>query len=565
MSSTTGATADAATGATQSWSRAKPYAIVGVLTLAALLPFMGKAFHIDDPLFVWSAKQIVKKPSDPYGFPVLWYTASMPMSEVMKNPPLAAYYAAAAGRIAGWSEYSLHLAFFLPALVVPLCVYRLATDLTRWPLVAAMLAAFSPAFLVSSTSIMSDVPMLALWMIAVLLWRSGLQRENSLSLAGAAVLMAGCALTKYFGACLIPLLLLYSVWKTKRLGGWALYLLIPVGILGGYQEWTRSLYGRGLLLDAAGYVTQFQAENPVSRWGVGVVALSFAGACCLPVLLATPWLWRKIWIGAAAAVGALAATSIARGWFNVGVSFPREHDAFLVFQLFLFVTGGISVLGMAAYDLWQRRDADSVFLAAWIGGTFLFAAYFNWTVNARSVLPMVPAAAILAARRLEASRGSVRSRGWILIGVCGLLGVWVAEGDAVLANSARQSAQLIYERRKDQPGQVIFSGHWGFQYYMQLLGGRALDLSHPEVMAQDLVVNPENNTNKVAIPAAMTDSAEVLELQNHSWVSTMEMDRSAGFYTSMWGVMPFVFGDVPVERYWLVRLRPSVLPLRPIK
>jgi hypothetical protein len=40
------------------------------------------------------------------------------MSDVMQNPPLAAYYSAAVGYIAGWSEHALHLAFRLPALVV---------------------------------------------------------------------------------------------------------------------------------------------------------------------------------------------------------------------------------------------------------------------------------------------------------------------------------------------------------------------------------------------------------------------------------------------------------------
>ena len=37
----------------------------------------------------------------------------------------------------------------------------------------------------------------------------------------------------------------------------------------------------------------------------------------------------------------------------------------------------------------------------WVIGTFLFAAFLNWTVNARSLLPLTPAVAILMTRRLE--------------------------------------------------------------------------------------------------------------------------------------------------------------------
>ena len=375
-----------ATSGTQAWSPAKSRACLFALTLLCLLPFVGKAFHIDDSLFLWAAKHIVKKPLDPYGFSVVWYDTEMPVSEVMKNPPLASYYGAAVGSVAGWSEYALHIAFILPALAVVLGVYQLACELTRSPLLAGILTLVAPGFLVSSTSIMSDVPMLALWMIAIILWRSGLSERKPFYLASSGLLIGACALTKYFGACLIPLLLLYSLWKTKGVGVWVLYLLIPVGIIGGYQEWTISLYGRGLLSDAAGYANQFHGEHSMSFWGASVVGLSFVGGCALPALIFIPWLWRRNFILGACVAAALGAAAAGRGWFiNVGSPFPKEHQGFLVLQLLLFIVGGISALGLALSDLWRRRDADSVFLAMWVIGTFIFAAYLNWTVNARSL------------------------------------------------------------------------------------------------------------------------------------------------------------------------------------
>src|SRR5690348_379808 len=90
-------------------------AALAAAAIVLLLPFAGKAVHIDDPLFIWSAKQIVAHPFDPYGFSVNWYGVTRAMHEVTKNPPGAAYYMALAGAAAGWSETALHLAFFLPA------------------------------------------------------------------------------------------------------------------------------------------------------------------------------------------------------------------------------------------------------------------------------------------------------------------------------------------------------------------------------------------------------------------------------------------------------------------
>src|SRR5216110_1486013 len=84
--------------------------------VAALAPFLNKAFHIDDPLFLWMAQQIVKDPLDPYGFTVNWSSFTQPMSMVMQNPPLCSYYIAAIASVFGSSELALHSAFFLWAI-----------------------------------------------------------------------------------------------------------------------------------------------------------------------------------------------------------------------------------------------------------------------------------------------------------------------------------------------------------------------------------------------------------------------------------------------------------------
>ena len=162
----------------------------------------------------------MKHPLDPYGFSVVWYQTSMPMHEVTLNPPLAAYYAALAGAWAGWSEFHLHLAFLLPAVIVVLGVYQLARGLCDSPVLAAVSArgARLSRFLDQPDERCSHVGALD---GCHRLWREGLETENPIRLGASAVIMAACALTKYFGACLIPLLLLYSIWKQRRLGLWA--------------------------------------------------------------------------------------------------------------------------------------------------------------------------------------------------------------------------------------------------------------------------------------------------------------------------------------------------------
>ncbi len=158
-------------------SHSLSYVLLAAAVFACLLPFSGKAFHVDDTLFIYVARQITKHPLDPFGFKVNWFLDAVPMAYETKNPPLASYYIAAAASVVGWSERALHLVFLLPALAAVLGTHRLAQRFTRSPLVAAAATLLAPAFLVSASSVMCDTMMLALWLWAIIFWIEGLGSE----------------------------------------------------------------------------------------------------------------------------------------------------------------------------------------------------------------------------------------------------------------------------------------------------------------------------------------------------------------------------------------------------
>ena len=200
------------------WLVRHPYGTLTLIVLAALVPFLGKPFNIDEPLFLWTARQIQAHPGNPYGFNVNWYGAAMPMSSVTKNPPLASYYLALAAKLFGWNEAGMHAAFLLPALAAIWGTYRLARRLCRWPLLAALATLFTPVFLVSATTVMCDVMMLAFWVWAVVWWLEGMEQMHFWKLTAAGLLIGLAALTKYYGACLVPLLAAATLIDRRRPG-----------------------------------------------------------------------------------------------------------------------------------------------------------------------------------------------------------------------------------------------------------------------------------------------------------------------------------------------------------
>lgn len=526
----------------------RPEWLLAAVVLIALVPFLTKPFNIDDPLFVWIAKHIQSHPGDPYGFKVNWYGFDWPMWETTMNPPLACYYLSIAGSVLGWSEPALHAAFVLPAIATIVGAWRLARRLCSRPVYAAILTLFTPVFLVSATTLMCDVMMLAFWIWALVFWLEGAERNSAGRIAAAACLIVLASLTKYFGACLIPLVAVWSVARKQPVKQWFGWLAAPVLALVGYQLATRAVYGQGLLAHAADYASAVHKSSILSRVSSLVSGLAFTGGCLAPSTLFAPFLWRRrdLLIGAAASLlvtGALC--YVARN------SFADRLTPLEMAQLLFWAIGGVGLLALAIADLWQRRDADSLLLACWIGGTFVFAVFCNWIINSRSILPMALPAAMLVMRRLErpAKGGLVWTR-WALVapGVLGgALAVWVAIADYLFAQAPAMAAQAVCNNYRHEGSRLWFQGHWGFQYYMEQGGGTALDLQHLHVAEGDSIAMPNRNTNVEPLKGRFAELATITVPVGGAGMSTMYKPAGSGFYASITGPLPFAFGPEPEQ------------------
>ncbi len=58
-----------------------------ILPAVLLLPFLNRAYNIDDPMFVWMAQHIAESPLDFFGSYVDKGNERVPMYEWNQNPP----------------------------------------------------------------------------------------------------------------------------------------------------------------------------------------------------------------------------------------------------------------------------------------------------------------------------------------------------------------------------------------------------------------------------------------------------------------------------------------------
>jgi len=585
-------------------ARRETFLVAGI-AIAVLAPFLNKAFHIDDPLFLWMAQHISTHPEDPYGFVVNWYVGSQPMFSIMQNPPLSSYYMALTASFLGWSEPAMHGAFLVPAVAAVLGTFLLARRLCNSPLLAALLLLFTPVFLVSATGVMCDIWLLALWVWSIECWMRALERNSAPLLFLASILAAAAALTKYFGIAMVPLLAVYTVVREHRVTHRILHLLIPILVIAGYEVITKARYGQGLFSNAMLVSWNENSKPEQDFFHQLFIGLSFAGGCLFSVLfyalslkLGQHQITRKLGavhrtdpgrIGVCGRLRAGGARSIVPTSSNLWILIIGSALFLILISLFysgaartalplgvaiegaLFVTIGIGILVLALADIVRQKTADSLLLGLWVFGTFVFAAAMNWTITSRTFLPMAPAVVILLIRRFETSAvvaaavpgGRVSpilplrtaAITWWPILPAALLSLLITIGDYKLASTARIAASQFQQRFRNESGTVWFEGHWGFQYYMQQWRAKPLDLQQHGLVPGDVLIAPINNTNVSRKPATpIIASFEELDY-GQFFATTMNREIGAGFYSSKWGPLAWVVAPIPPEHYLIFRIK----------
>jgi hypothetical protein len=334
---------------------------------------------------------------------------------------------------------------------------------------------------------------------------------------------------------------------------WSLSLFLPIVMLAAYECYTRKLYGHGLISDAVTYAAPFTRRN--FRQCV-IAGLTFTGGCMVVPLCYTACIWPKRGILAAVVAAALLWLVLATtGAADLLGQVDRNHTSVVALQIAILAVLGASILLLPALDLLRNRDADSLLLLLWVGGTFVFATLLNWTINARSLLPMCPAIAILLVRRLDAGIVFSQTRFnrlliWLLLPAA-VFSMMITAADYQLANSVRTAAPMIRAKRSGALGKLWFEGHWGFQYYMQALGAEPVDVTRSELENGDLLAVPAAASNVYSIPQEARRLTTVVETGSMPPISTIDRSLGAGFYSSEWGPLPFSIGPVAPQRYEL--------------
>ena len=540
------------------WIRvAAELALVVALAVGPLLPFLDKAFHIDDYSYLRAARQILSDPLRPYDFQINWRGTSEPAWQMMNKPPLVPYVLALGIRLFGEQERPLHALFLVFPVVSGLSLYAIARRCTRWPLWPTLAFLACPAALVGSTNLMLDNPSLALYLAAIAAFLSAEERRSAGRFWIAGVLIGVATWSNYVCLSLLPLLALYLIVKERRVTLRLAYLLIPAAFFGLWclQGWWAN--GTPDILVAAGHHAD-EGEMPYFYPAL-IALLTFTGGCIAPLLVLSPFITRG-WLQLAVALGAAIAGAAVLGFAGRHLTPAGLPIPLLGIGLgAVFAFAGVSIFYLAGRYLREEFSAERLLLVAWIGGIAAFLLFFNWTVAARFLLFLAPPALIIGFHALEER---MARPGWRVaiaaVAVAGslALSLGLARADTRWANEQRRRALEIRAALPGPVGRSYFLCHWGLQYYFERAGLKPFDLEKPEVeLGACLVVASVSSGHP--IPPGLVPYVTLYRHLTYQPGLSLQLQSprcGAGFYTHKHGPLPFTVSAAVQEEYAIYRV-----------
>jgi len=519
-----------------------------LMNLCIHAPFVNKAFHLDDVQYLAIARNVFENPLFPLDLPYVFEGQRVSLWG-HTHPPLNSYFLAGALWVANAppSEVPLHSLYLLFPLAATVSFYFLARRFAVPPLLSTALLVSVPAIIVSAQTLMTDVPLLSLWLCAVTLFIYGVDRRDNRLTTITLVPLTAAVFTAYQGLALLPLLLLYAFLHGQSRARLTVVVSLPVILLASWQLLGYAYRGSSYATTLFGYLQQLGVLLPSTKLSVAISTLTYLGGTILlfPFLFVAFGRARKVLVLATLAVAILVAAQRLPNYSQVQKAL---FASCLAGGLLTIAWVLLFFLGQAAQ---RHKNADGIFLSLWFLGVISYCILLFFSGSARYLLPASPPLLILLVKTVQSHWScSLGRRGfWSVLLACQLaLGLAAAHADYEFANIGRQAARDFQQAHLTSGEAFFFSGEWGFRYYLSELGG--------QIMTADSTAPPGTLVIKSRLALSKTfdnefdRSLEVVEKRTYPVVSPLRLldySTQAGWWSDGWGVLPFWFSTQPLD------------------
>lgn len=554
-------------------SRLRPFLAGSLLASLILFYFSAdKPLHIDDPLYVFTARQMARNPAKPYDFLINWEGLPVPAAAYAAyHTPLWPGLLAIPIRLAGGeTERRLHAAQ-IPFVALALFA---AAGLARyfaaplWPVFA--LLGISPAFMVSAATLMPDIPCLSLFLAGFLCFLFA-PLSRYAAPAGAAMLL-GSGLMKLSVVPLLPVIA-FGIWPLKK------RFRIPAFAWLSISAAAMALWPGAIMLFGGGEYRFDLLPSWQTASGLASAASKLAySLTALGTAVVHPGIWALL-LGMKAGRKRAGILLLGGAFTLLAASQLRYLGVWQAWQPHLWaaspegasrtwaLTGTILFswwLAATALEQAPRLGGDKSpgrrLLLLWVACSVAGAVVGSPFPAVRYVLLGVPAVVILVAQDLApltnlrfgkpVVAAAILSTAW--------LGTLVAWSDIRQAVCARDLTVMASDIVREQGGTGWLAGHWGYQYYGENLGLHIAAAIEDRIKAGDVIIYPVNASRHSVILRKGLKAVPLAALRceaENARICTMAQRQGVGFYGAGW--IPYGFSSGPLDALELKKVVPG--------
>jgi hypothetical protein len=527
-----------------------------LLSALVLIPFLNKAFTIDDPFFLFQARHALIDPLHPTAFEMTLHFAPERVSQLAPTGPIMAWLLVPSVLVSGteWLAHATQLVMVWVTILSTISLARRLEIKEPWPAISGVIVVAMPTVLGMAGTAMPDVPAMALGVAGIERLVAWSQNRKVFQAVLAAVLLGLAPLARPHLIFLLGIGAILIIGPTISMDAlrakYSAYLpLIAAPIISVVVSYiTRDPYpGAGSMSSSAIKYSSLSISHLASN----LIALPIHWV--LAMAFALPWLalrWRTFLRNRLTLCAAIAGTILS--------AVALAYTEFFSIPLSIISGIGVAVLCDVLSEAWKTRDSLQLALGLWLLIALPTFPYCH--LPAKYVVVSAPAAALLLVREM-ATRNCKAT--WFILGTTVVLGVGlgiaILRADETFTNMGRRAATELIAPYVASGLQVWYIGHWGYQWYAENAGARPVTLTPPYPAQNDLIVMSHETALSEPVLNMVSSRYPYLTPVTHfedyqPGGRIMNESIGVGFFSNVFGYWPWVWSNTRIDRFTVLRV-----------
>jgi hypothetical protein len=524
--------------------------IIIAVSFLIVLPFINQAYYIDDFIYLSAAQQYNEQGFDSFKNGTSDQEGYLFPNYYLTHPLLWPWFLAMFIKIFNTTnEVALHSISIITLIITGFSALLVSKRFSKEPLFSTLFFLFLPAVMLLSHVMMTDIPTVAFFFLALGLHLEGVEKKSILYLLFAGIAASISIGISYQALFILPLFIFYNFLKKEKKLNSYLSIAIPLLFFIGWCLYTRKELGipHPLISFQWGYVSRNILYEFIPKFAGNINSIGAATIFPFFILIvySLKHNFRKLLI--ISLIIAIAALLV----LTTGYTFVQK-TLFLTY----FTAGTLLVLRIIVFlvEALKTKNKENIFLSSWFISFFAIVVLIMPLGVPRYLLPVFLPLTIIVVRDIkDLAQDRFDYAIWSVLCITILWGFLCSYADYRFAGIYRVFSEKIEAEYKGR--NIWFCGD-GLSFYMKKYGNKPVLYNGEKPHLGDIViVTTELWSYQVPDVMERASLIDKIRYQSKFPIRTMNLQAHAGFHDHSEGaLLPFSITRSKYEEFFIYKV-----------